>query len=122
MQYSLIINGQQFREYIKESGISEKTIQRNEKEVITWDGTSHYISIEKKSYDISLMKMSDIEWKILYGYLKLRIPALVTYSNVDTGTTVTNAEFYVKDISKDLDKTLGVETYISGISFTLEEK
>lgn len=121
MKASLVINGFSIGPYIKQDGIKFSKVQRNSKQVTTWDGTLYEFGVSKNKFDVNLMSMPDSEWQTICGYLYLRQPALVTYSDLDANVSY-QGYFYVKDVTKTAHKAYGTTTEISNPSFTLEEK
>lgn len=121
MKASLVINGFSIGPYIKQDGMKISKSVRNAKTVTTWDGTLYEFSVEKNKIDVSLMSMPDSEWQTICGYLRLRTPALVSYSDLETGITY-QSYFYVKDIAETAHKAYGSTTEIGEPTFYLEEK
>lgn len=120
MKVSLSINGHDISEYIIESGISVKTVRKNEKSVITLDGVEHKTWDQKRQIDVELLSMPDNEFQTISGYLATN-PATVVYGNLETGTTITGS-YYINDFSYTAKKAVGAITVVSGGSFSLEER
>lgn len=120
MRISLLTNGHQICDYIAQDGVDISTITRNEKSITTLDGTLYMRNVEKIQLNITCLDMSDSQWKTLCSYLTPS-PITLSYTNLDNGTTITG-QFYVKDKKRKAKKTIGSLTYMTGLSFTLEEK
>lgn len=120
MRISLVTNGHQICDYIASDGVDISTISRCEKSIITLDGTLYTQSVDKTQFNITCLDMSDSQWQTLCSWLTPS-PISMTYTNLDTGTSV-SGYFYVKDKKKKAKKTIGTMTYLTGLSFTLEEK
>lgn len=120
MRISLITNGHQICDYIAADGVDISTVTRVEKSITTLDGTLYTKGVEKTQINITCLDMSDSQWQTLCSWLKPS-PITLNYTNLDNGTTITG-QFYVKDKKRKAKKTIGSLTYMTGLSFTLEEK
>ena len=120
MRISLLTNGHQICDYIAADGVDVSTVVRVEKSITTLDGTLYSKGVDKWQLNITCLDMSDSQWQTLCSWLKPS-PIQIMYTNLDTGATVTGY-FYVKDKKRKAKKTIGQMTYLTGLSFTLEEK
>lgn len=120
MRISLLTNGHQICDYIAEDGVDVSTVTRVEKSITTLDGTLHTKGVDKFQINLTCLDMSDSQWQTLCSYLSPS-PIQISYTNLDTGESLTST-FYVKDKIRKAKKTIGQLTYLTGLSFTLEEK
>lgn len=122
MRYSLVINGHEIGNFIAGDGVSVSYDERNSKEVITMDGTKFKKSKTKRNFDITLLDMPDSYFYNICSWIKLADPATVSYTDFDQGTTLTNRLFYVKLPSHQASEVIDSITYLTGISFSMEER
>lgn len=120
MRISLLTNGHQICDYIAADGVDISTIRRVEKSITTLDGTLYTKGVDKFQINLTCLDMSDSQWATLCSYLRPS-PIEVVYTNLDTGESLVST-FYVKDKKRKAKKTIGSLTYMTGLSFTLEEK
>lgn len=122
MRVSLIINGHETGDYITEGGISFGKEERVTKELVTQNGTKYQKKITKRTMSISLLDdMYDSAFQTLCSWFATN-PATVSYSNLETGTTLTGT-FYISEPSYTAKKAVANSiTLITGGSFDLTEQ
>ena len=121
MRVSLIINGKQFGDYIKQGGVSFSYETRNEKSIVAKDGTKYMNDIKKHVLNVNLLdRLFDEYYTELVAYLSPN-PATVSFTNFDTGEAYTGS-FFVSDVSKQAEEAFDDFTIITGASFILTEK
>lgn len=118
MRAKLIINGEDFTPWVKEGGLTQGEITRQQRRVVTLDGIEYRTEIAKREISVSLTQMRDGTWKRLLAALAKR-PATVTYLDDRFGETT--RRFYVSSPSAETKRVIGGVTCYSGGSFTLEE-
>ena len=121
MRASLVINGTEFGHYIPEDGLSFSTDRRNERTVVTLDGTKWMTYKEKINISATLLDMPDDIYKTLMTAIKMANPASISVSNFDTGETATGY-YYITDHPYTVNQSIGTLTYLNSLSLTLEEK
>ena len=119
MQAELIINGVAFHTWAKEGGISQDTIERQGRQLITLDGTLYSTSISKRSISFSAVELSDSTLATLCDALSTN-PATVVYTDLAKGNRT--ASFYITDISATEKTVVCGKTYWRGFGFRLEER
>lgn len=118
MQYKQIINGVDFAPYIREDGVQQNDVLRNDRRIITLDGTLHMSAITKRRLSIRLREMRDETMRRLFS--ALGSPATVEYTDFEKGDV--KKIFYVTSKSIGVRTVKGGNTYWRNASFTLEEK
>lgn len=129
MRPKLVINGVDFKDWIKEDGIKYSKVERVKRSVVTLAGTDYRKTIEKDKLDITLLDMPDscivngeeIGLQAVEAALAIAYPAIVTYKT-KTGVERTGIAFYQSSINPTAHKVIGDTTYFTGISFSLEER
>ena len=121
MRASLVINGTEFGDYIEEDGLDFSIDKRNERTIITLDGTKWMTYKEKINVSAKLLDMPDDVYKTLMTTIKIANPANVSISNFDTGETATGY-YYITDHPYTVNQSIGTLTYLNSLSLTLEEK
>lgn len=119
--YSLIINGQEMIPYIQDNGISVSRADRSSSTVTTLDGTDWKSSIEKHKFSVKIKNMSAEQYKTLISKYLLTNPGSVSYKNVDRDNTVSGT-FYFFNIKYNIKRVVGNTTYLTNISFDMEER
>ncbi len=124
MKASLNLNGIEIGEYAAQSGFKVSEVSRRKRSVVTLDGTDFVSEIIKHKIEVTLLDMSDYQLKTVLQAIKSR-PVSGTYSDFDTGTTFTGY-FNISNVSYSARKAIGTGvtamTYMTGISFTAEER
>lgn len=121
MRASLIINAKQIGPYIAEDGLSITRTKRAEKSLTTKDGTLWKKDKEKLSVSVTLLDMSDEQYREISAFFSPN-PATVSITDFVTGETFTNRTFYINEMPVQAKKSIGMLTYLTGLSLSLEEK
>lgn len=119
MQAKLIINGVDFAAWAVEEGIEQGTIMRQERSVVTLDGTNYAAWIEKRELTFEAVELRDNTLATLVAALSPN-PATVTYTDITKGDRT--ATFYIIEVGATDKIVVGGNTYYSGFGFTLEER
>lgn len=118
MEVKLIINGVDFTPHLKQSGLQQYEIYRQQVEVIARDGTKYRTQTIKRGIQAQLMERRDEVWYRLRGALMQR-PATVEYIDEAEGEMV--KKFYIENPTASARIVRGGVTYFDGISLTMEE-
>lgn len=122
MRYSLVVNGHEIGNYIAGNGVHISKDERVSKSVVTMAGIKFSHSIEKINMDVTLMNMPDSYFTTISTWLKLASPATVSYTDFEQGQTLNNRLFYVHNLTHEANEVIGDVTYLTGISFSMEER
>ena len=118
MEAKLSTGNSDFSLYIKENGISYREIVRQSRSVVALDGTEYRSRIVKQGLTVQLVEMRDSTLARLLE--DVASPAQWTYSdkfgNEKTGM------FYLVGPTATAKTVRGGNTYLSGVSFELEER
>ena len=120
MRFRLTINGVDFSPYIPAGGITAKKIVRQQRSIVTMDGTLHQKSVVKNGYSVRLITLRDATLSKLSAALAAANPAAVDY--VDTDGTAVSGSFYVTGPQYSVVKVVTGTTYYGGVSFELEAR
>ena len=120
MRFYLSINGHPI-EYIKEDGIKFSRDYRNEKSVVTANGTLYQRSKEKLIINVDMMDMDDRYYTEVLSYLREANPCIVQVTDFENQVLV-DTYYYLKGITAGVMRTKGNISLISGFSFELTEK
>lgn len=118
MLYKHIINGVDFTPYIRENGVQQSDVIRNERRVVTLDGVLHRDSVAKRRITVQLMELRDDTLQRLFSVLS----GLVRAEYTDFAGGDTTKSFYVTAKSIGVRTVKGGNTYWRNASFTMEEK
>lgn len=118
MQAKLSTGDRDLAPYIAEGGISYREVVRQSRSIVTLDGTEHRARIVKQGLSITLVEMREATLqRLLEGVAS---PANWTYS--DQYGTIHTRSFYMTGPSCSARTVRGGNTYLSGVSFELEER
>lgn len=117
MEYKQTINGVDHAPYIKEGGVEQSDILRNQQSIVTMDGVLHTAAVVKRRIVTQLLEVTDSRLRTLMG--SLTTPATVDYTDRDAGDV--SKTFHVTLRSAGAKTVRGGVTYWSGASYTLEE-
>lgn len=120
MQATLTINGTAFHPWAREGGIEQSPVVRQEREIVTLDGTKYSTSILKRAITFSAVELRSNTLVTLISALQTN-PAEVVYTEMATGESRTSI-FYVTEIQAAEKVVVGGNTYFEGFGFTLEER
>lgn len=118
MRFRLTINGVDFSPYIPAGGITAKKIVRQQRGIVTMDGTLHQKRIVKNGWSVRLITLRDTTMSRLAAALSATDPAAVEYMDSE-GTTITG-KFYITGPQYVVRNVVTGTTYYSGVSFELE--
>lgn len=118
MLYKQIINGVDFAPYIRENGVQQSDVLRNERRVITLDGVLHMSSVAKRKIAVQMVEMRDEVLCNLFSVLSGLVT--VEYTDFENGDVIKN--FYVTSRSVGVRTVKGGNTYWRNASFVLEER
>ena len=119
MRAILEIDQKDFGPYIKSGGIAVTPVVRSAKTVTTLNGTLHKFFVKKWSMKVTLLDMSDSDFQELSAKLQ-NSPCYVKYADFEKGLQITG-KFHISDLGYTISKTIGNITYLTEISFKLEE-
>ena len=118
MEAKLSTGTTDFSLYVKENGISHREIVRQSRSIVALDGTEYRSRIVKQGLSVQLVEMRDTTLaKLLEGVTS---PAEWTYS--DKFGSVKTGTFYITGPTATAKTVRGGNTYLSGVSFELEER
>lgn len=120
MRFRLIINGVDFSPYIAAGGITAKKIVRQQRNIVTMDGTLHQKRIVKEGWSVRLITLRDTTMSRLSEALAAADPAAVEY--VDSEGKQSSGNFYVTGPQYAVRNVVSGTTYYSGVNFELEAK
>lgn len=113
----VILNNLNVSGILKAEGLTQDEVYRQEREVVTLDGVSHYVSIPKRTLSLEFVPITDESWWKICQAIKKR-PVMVQYYDEDTGEAA--KYFIVRGKSSTARKVIGNTTTV-GPSLTLEE-
>lgn len=116
----LIINGVDFIPFLREGGVEQYPIVRQQVRVVYLGGKLVERSIEKRGMNLAAMKLRDVHKDTVVGALKSANPAVVEYTDQELGNRTSN--FYVRDVKSAIEQIKGGNTYWNNITATLEEE
>lgn len=117
MEYKQTVNGVDHTPYIREGGVEQSDVLRNQRSVITMDGALHTTATVKRRIVTRLVEVPDSRLRALME--SLTTPATVDYTDRDNGDVTRT--FHVTARSAGAKTVRGGNTYWSGATYTLEE-
>lgn len=117
MEYKLIINGVDYTPYVREGGIQQGEIRRQQRRVVTLDGSLHITEVVKRTQTVRLMELRTQTLRSLFDNLG----NTVTVEYTDKALGDISRRFAVTGRNAGVRKVEGGNTYWSGASFTMEE-
>lgn len=118
MEAKLKINGVDFIPWVKEGGIQQTDIKRQSRSVVTLDGTLYQTEVIKRGISVNLVEMRDATLFRLTD--ALTNPAVAEYTDKNGGTL--EKTFYISGPHVTEKTIMGGNTYLNGISFSMEER
>lgn len=116
----LIINGVDFIPFLREGGVEQYPIVRQQVQVVYLGGKLVSRSLEKRGMNLSLLKLRDVHKDTVLGALSAASPAVVEYTDQSLGDR--ESRFYVRDVKSAVHHIEGGNTYWNNITATLEEE
>lgn len=118
MEAKLLTGTKDFSLYIKQGGISYREIVRQSRSIVALDGTEYRSRIVKQGLRVQLVEMRDSTLGKLLDGVTSPAEWMYTdkYGNIKTGV------FYLVGPNATAKTVRGGNTYLSGISFELEER
>lgn len=117
MLYRQEINGVDFAPYIREGGVQQSEVVRNQQSVVTLDGTLHTSGVVKRRIVTQLLELRDETARRLMAVLTN--PATVVYTDEALGDVTRT--FLVTDRTGTARTVAGGITWWQNVSYTLEE-
>lgn len=117
MLYRQTINGVDFAPWIKEGGVQQTDLIRNQRSVVTMDGVLHTGGVVKRQITTQLLELRDVTAKTLLA--ALTNPATVTYTDEARGDVT--GTFWITARTGTAYQVAGGITWWSNVSYTMEE-
>ena len=119
MKAKLIIGDLDISGAIAEGGLVQGEVERRARSIEALDGALYKASIVKRTLTVTLVTIRDDSWTKILKALKDR-PVSISYVDDEKGDRT--ALFWVSNPSAAAKKVYGGHTWVTGATFSLEEK
>ena len=118
----LIINGVDFIPFLREGGVEQYPVVRQQVQVVYLGGKLVERRIEKRGMSIAALKLRDVHRQTVMDALFAASPSPATVEYTDQKLGNRTSRFYVRDVKSAVQRIEGGNTYWSNITATLEEE
>lgn len=118
MEAKLSTGNTDFSLYIKQDGIAYRPIYRQSRSIIALDGTEYRARITKQGLSVQLVEMRESTLRRLLA----EVAPLAEWTYTDKCGVLKTGTFYMSEPVARAKTVRGGNTYLSGVSFELEER